>query len=448
MPKIRVLPPETARLIAAGEVIDRPAAVLREFLDNALDSGASEIAVEIAGGGAELVRVVDDGCGMGREDLELAALPHATSKIAAADDLLTARSLGFRGEALASIAAAARLEITSRDAESGSAFRLVAGPGLGLSVQAVPGRRGSSAEASRLFENFPARKQFLKRAQAESAICRQIFVDKALAHPSVGFRYSSEGRLGLILPPASPEERVLACYAEPPRDLVYRVRFSGEGFEGSVVLAGPAFYRNDRRLMQVFINRRRIQDGGLLQALDYAFSGFLPGGAHPCAFLFAEVDPALADFNIHPAKREVRFKDPDGLRRSFVRATQGFLGELARREPDKARPSLEAAPELAPWAASGRDTPGIAEHEREGAEAPGALDYAGAETGFGGGPRQGAGGGQKACLGASWDDLAAFRERAAPLPRPEPAPGAPRYLGKALGLFLVVEAEGALYLID
>ena len=461
MPKIHVLPPETARLIAAGEVIDRPAAVLREFLDNALDAGARDVQVEIEGGGAALVRVVDDGEGMGREDLELAVLPHATSKIAVADDLLRARSLGFRGEALASIQAAARLEITSRDEAGASAHRLVAGPGTPATIQAVPGRRGTACEASRLFENFPARRQFLKRAQAEAALCRQVLVDKALAHPDVAFRYSSEGRTLLALRPESQEDRVASCYPEAPRDLVYRVRFSGEGFEGSVVLAGPAFFRSDRRLMQVFVNRRRVQDSGLLSALDYAFSGFLPGGAHPEAFLFAEVDPALADFNIHPAKREVRFKDAAALRRGVVKAIQGFLGELARREPAKAAPSFAEA-SLPGFAfgggIEGADTYGRGEDGGTfGGGEGGAGCGGGAGRAFGAGAYGGSRGpGASPRSGMSWEELSAFRETAAPLPRPlaaaegpsEGGPASPRYLGKALGLFLVVESGDALYLID
>ncbi len=449
MPRIHLLPPETARLIAAGEVIDRPAAVLREFLDNAIDAGASSIRVEIAGGGIELIRVADDGVGMSRKDLELAVLPHATSKIASADDLLHTRSLGFRGEALASIAAAARLEILSAEEGAPLAHRLVTGPGATTSIQAAPGRRGTLCEATRLFENFPARKQFLKRPQAEAALCRQTFIDKALAHPDLAFRYTSEGRSPLVLAPASPESRVTACYNEVPQQLVHRVRFSGEGVSGSVVLAGPAFYRADRRLMQVFVNRRRVQDPGLVQALDYAFSGFLPGGAHPCAFLFAEVDPELADFNIHPAKREVRLKDPGALRRSLVQAVQGFLGELARHAPERRALDNVASNPLAEF-----EWGGAANNDALGGANYGGADYDDAYYGGAdyGDVARGAGEGMRPSW--SWEALASFRERAAPLPRPEATRGGPeeaegvRYLGTAFGLFLIAERGDELFLID
>ena len=456
MPKIHVLPPETARLIAAGEVIDRPAAVLREFLDNALDAGATDISVEIEGGGVDLVRVVDNGEGMDAEDLGLAVLPHATSKISRADDLLTARSLGFRGEALASIAAAARLEITSRDGSAAEAHRLTAGPHAAPAILAVPGRQGTIAQSSRLFEDYPARRQFLKRAQAEAALCRQVFLDKALAHPEVAMRFMSEGRLAFALRPAEPEARVVEAYDEIPAGLAYRVRFSGPGCSGSVVIASPAFCRNDRRLMQVFVNRRRVQDAGLLQALDYAFEGFLPGGTHPAAFLFAEVDPALADFNIHPAKREVRLKDQQGLRHAFVEAVKSFLLELSRKEPSRLVPAADAELGLV-W----EETRHAADSAPEGRRT-----YGGSGQGWPAGTEGGAGA-MDATNGpgwatGSWDRLGELRERvgsvdearlvadggAAARPGLPVGPREARYLGKVLGLFLVVEAGDALYLID
>ncbi len=438
MAKIHVLPPETARLIAAGEVIDRPAAVLREFLDNAIDSGATEVSVEIEGGGTDLIRVVDDGGGMSREDLELSILPHATSKISRADDLLTATTLGFRGEALASIASAARLEITSREETSAEAWRLCIGLGSKATLNPGAGRRGTRAESSRLFENYPARRQFLKHAQAEAMICRQTFIDKALSHPELAMRYTSEKRLSLSLLPSSPEERVAAIHPELDRSLVYRVRFSGSHCEGFVVLSSPAFYRTDRRLMQVFVNRRRVTDSNLLQGLDHAFSGFLPGGAHPAAFLFAQVDPAFADFNIHPAKREVRFKDIQSLRQAFVHAIQAFLLDLSRREPEKATGSA--------WKSLEFPLPGYARGD-EGVQVGGG--YGRGDRGAWSGARQ---------PSSAWDDFATLRERSLPQARAAAASGAPpsyeegpprlRFIGRAFGLFLIAEAGESLYLID
>jgi DNA mismatch repair protein MutL len=421
MGSIRVLPPETARLIAAGEVIDRPASALRELIDNAIDSGAAEVSARIEEGGIGLIRVVDDGSGMDRADLELAAFPHATSKIATADDLLTARSLGFRGEALASIAAAATLEIVSKDEASPSAHRLLSRPGAAALIEACAGRRGTSVTVSGLFKDFPARRQFLKRPQAEAALCRQAFTDKAAAHPALAFRFESGSGPPAVLRPSSRLERVGALYPEPPLSLLHSIRFSGSGFEGELVFAGPAFARADRRLMQAFVNRRRVQDWSLLSSLDYGFSGYLPGGAHPYAFLFLEIDPALADFNIHPAKKEVRFKDPDGPRRSMASALRSFLGGLARRDPAQAMPdpSMELELELRP-------RPPLPSPAAAGI-APGAAR-------------------------PSWSGFDQLRERPASgegtgLPPPSPERGF-RYLGPALGPFLVFEREGALWFLD
>jgi DNA mismatch repair protein MutL len=423
MSSIHVLAPETARLIAAGEVIDRPASALRELLDNAIDSGASEISARIEEGGIGLVRVADDGSGMGREDLELSILPHATSKIETADDLLKAKSLGFRGEALASIAAVADLEIASKDELSVSAHRLVSRPGSTPIVEACAGRRGTVVAASGIFKDFPARRRFLKRPQAEAALCRQAFEDKAIAHPRLSFRLESGSGSPLVLRPSSGIERVAAFHTEVPRPLLHSIGFSGALFEGEVVIASPSFSRPDRRLMQAFVNRRRVQEWSLIGSLDYAFSGYLPGGAHPLAFLFLEIDPSLVDFNIHPAKKEMRFKDPEGPRRAMLAAVQAFLGELAKSRPEEALPD------------TGREL-GLEE------TAPRPLLGQFPERAFAAsvGPRP------------DWAGFDQVRERMAEGLSPSPPSSKGelgfRYLGQVLGPFLVFEREGALWFLD
>jgi DNA mismatch repair protein MutL len=427
MGSIRVLPPETARLIAAGEVIDRPASALRELLDNAIDAGAGEISSRIEEGGIGLIRVTDDGAGMDREDLELAALPHATSKIRDADDLLRARTLGFRGEALASIAAAAGLEILSMTESARSAYRIRARPGAAApTIEAAAGRKGTTVAVTDLFKDFPARRQFLKRPQAEAALCRQVFEDKAAAHPGLLFRFESGSARPVVLPPGDHVSRIAQLCPDIPREFLHAVKFSGQGFEGTVVAAGPSFSRPDRRLLRAFVNRRRVQDWSLMQSLDYAFSGYLPGGLHPAAFLFLEIDPALADFNIHPAKKEVRLKDPETPRRAIVRAVQDFLGALTRRDPAQALP--DASIELALLEVDGMEA-GRAFVSGAGAAAP---DRGDGRT--------------------SWADYDAVRERAASgrgpvLPRPANADGV-RYVGRALGPFLLFERGGELWFLD
>jgi DNA mismatch repair protein MutL len=270
--RIQVLPPEEARRIAAGEVIDRPGALIREFLDNAIDAGAGQIEVSVEGGGSRRVEVIDDGEGMDREDLSLCWLTHATSKIRSLEDLNTAETLGFRGEALAAAAAVSRLEILTCTG-SGEAWRLEVGPGESGPPRIELSRRtrGTSIRALGLFDTLPARKRFLKREGTEGGICRQIFLDKALAFPRIGFRFSQEGKLRDLLPPAgSYKERFAAALlTDREGSFLREIHFSGDGFSGTVVIGGPELYRGDRRQIYVFTNGRRIQDYALLQAVEY-----------------------------------------------------------------------------------------------------------------------------------------------------------------------------------
>ena len=191
---VRTLNAEVARKIAAGEVIDRPNAVVRELMDNAVDSGATQITVEIAGGGIEKIRVNDNGCGMTKEDLQNCARPHATSKIATETDLLNLSTLGFRGEALASIAAVARLSITS------GGWKMRASITEDHIIEPVAPTAGTIVQSEGLFENFPARRQFLKRAATEGMMCRNTFIEKAIARPDISFRFISDGEIKLDLP--------------------------------------------------------------------------------------------------------------------------------------------------------------------------------------------------------------------------------------------------------
>lgn len=321
---VGTLHPEVARKIAAGEVIDRPAACVRELVDNAIDSGATRVLVEIWNGGIERIRVVDDGTGMSAEDLAICAKTHTTSKISSEDDLLSLGTLGFRGEALASIDAVSRLEITS--ARDGIAHRLSLGK-----VAPATLRSGTIVLVEGLFENFPARRQFLKRASAESALCRQVFVDKALAWPGVEFRLSVDGSERLILPRATSfRERVLASLAPDDADtFVHEIAGSGDGFSFILVLGSPDLVRQDRRDMLVFVNGRRISEYSLVQAIEYGAEGHFPNGGHPLAALFVAVDPARVDFNIHPAKREARFRDPGAIHRAVSSAARDFYRRYA-----------------------------------------------------------------------------------------------------------------------
>ncbi len=364
--RIHVLRDEVARKIAAGEVVERPHSVVRELLDNALDAGAGEIQVHLSRGGTQQIRVVDDGAGMGIDDLDLCWLPHATSKIETEADLSTTRSLGFRGEALSSIAAVARLEIVSNPADGGPAGRLVVHGGNRIAIEPWRGPKGTSVDVGEIFYSLPARRKFLRTAGAESAMCRLVIIDRALAFPETGFRYFTEGSLRAFFPAArsvggaaSPERettrmvagadggltdadkgpspeglkrRILQVFPDIVEQAFLRtISGSGPGFSFDAVLETPDLFRTDRKFIQIFVNRRRIWDFAFVQAIEYAFAGYLPGGRYPIAFLFLNVDPQLVDFNIHPAKREARFRNAAEIHHRIVEVVRSFLSAHAKR---------------------------------------------------------------------------------------------------------------------
>jgi len=329
--RIKILPPEEARRIAAGEVIDRPAALVREFLDNAIDAGSLNIELSIEEGGCKKVEVTDDGSGMPREDLEICPEAHATSKIRALDDLDTAKSLGFRGEALAAACAVSRLEIiTSTDGRE--AWRLDTGPTESNPQRIEQTRRtkGSTVRAINIFESIPARKKFLKREGSEAGLCRQAFIDKALAFNAVNFRYLQDGKLKDFLPAVTTKkERFAAALLQPGEDcFLHEINAQGDGFSAVIVIGGPELYRNDRRQLFVFANGRRVQDFSLIQAVEYGSQGWFPNGVHPIGAVYIEIDPSLADFNIHPAKREVRFRDSGAIHHVVSGTVKAFFHKL------------------------------------------------------------------------------------------------------------------------
>ena len=336
---IKLLRDSVAQKIAAGEVIDRPFSVLREFLDNAIDSGADTIDVYIEGGGARSLRVVDNGCGMSRENLELCYLPHATSKIEEIEDLDRIDSMGFRGEALASIAACSRMEIRSCP-EKGGAHTLRVENGNFLSLSPSKGKRGTAAQSSDLFYTIPARKHFLKSDKAELSACKKLFLEKAIPFPAITFRFFSDGEMKLYLPPSSQEERLIASYPGTfNQGLLHSIRGDESNFSFTALAAGPSLHRRDRRMIHLYVNRRKIEEFSLLQAITYGYGEYLPGGSFPICFLFLRVDPDRIDFNIHPAKREVRFRDLKTIHHAVSTRIRSYLenqfpGPLAYGESD------------------------------------------------------------------------------------------------------------------
>lgn len=329
---VKTLNAEVARKIAAGEVIDRPNAILRELLDNSIDSGATSITVEITGGGIEKIRIIDNGCGMTKEDLQNCARPHATSKISTETDLLNLSTLGFRGEALASIAAVARLSIIS------GGWKMRASITEDHILEQVSQTEGTIVQSEGLFENFPARRQFLKRPATEGIMCRNIFIEKSMANPQIAFRFISEGEIKLDLPAGQTlkDRFVSANSLNENRNLFYNVISQSENktdkpdWSFDIVIGEPAVSRTNKKDISIFTNGRKINEYSLVQAIEYGGQGFFPNGTYPVAAAFINVNPSQVDFNIHPAKREARFFDISDLHHGISSSIKNFFRNYTR----------------------------------------------------------------------------------------------------------------------
>jgi DNA mismatch repair protein MutL len=333
-PRIAVLSERVKNQIAAGEVIERPASVVKELVENAIDAGARSIRIDLEEGGAKLVRVVDDGSGMSRDDIALAFVAHATSKLFEVDDLDHIGSLGFRGEALASMGAIARCAILSRETGAATGWRIECEGASISAAHEAGGPVGTSVEVRELFYNVPARRRFLKTTATELGRAIDVVQRIALATEGVGFTLTHDGRR--------------AFDVEPAMDLLARVRrtFGADladalvpvsARDGDVTLSGyvapPRFARGDTARQMWFLNGRIVRDKVLVRALKDAYKGFLFDSRQPVAFLALAMDPAKVDVNVHPAKSDVRFRDE---RRLF-----GFLVNVIReavRSCDMATP--------------------------------------------------------------------------------------------------------------
>jgi DNA mismatch repair protein MutL len=322
MPSIKPLPDLLISQIAAGEVVERPASVLKELLENSLDAGAREIAVQLAEGGVRQIRVADDGCGIMRDELPLALARHATSKITSLEDLEHVSSLGFRGEALASIASVARVAITSRVREAAHAFRLDAAD---MAIAPAALNAGTVIEVADLYFNTPARRKFLKTGQTEYAHCEEAFRRIALARPSVAFQLQHNGRVGHRLAASDLTRRVAEILGA---EFAAQARVV-EAAAGSLRLTGhaalPAYSRASRDAQYFFVNGRFVRDKLLAHAVREAYADILHGSRHPAYVLFLELDPYGVDVNVHPAKTEVRFRDGRAIHQFVFHALQRTL---------------------------------------------------------------------------------------------------------------------------
>lgn len=337
---IRRLPALVANQIAAGEVVERPASVVKELVENSLDAGATRISVELDAGGADLIRVTDDGHGIEPDQLLLAIAEHATSKIEQAEDLTGVATLGFRGEALASIASVCRLQITTRTADAQTAWTIRAAGDDLTEPRPASGPPGTTIEARDLFFNTPARRAFLRATTAEQTHCVESIREIALAHPSVAFEVRTNGRVLLELPATDgPRRRVLDVLGRELEPQMLEVHAdTQEGDQGAALwgLVGlPAIARANHKALRTLVNGRSVRDKTLQHAVREAYRGLIEPGRYPTAVLMIEMPPAGVDVNVHPAKAEVRFRD------------QGLVHSLVLRSVREALQRADLTPALA-----------------------------------------------------------------------------------------------------
>ena len=323
---ICVLPPEVASQIAAGEVVERPASVVKELLENALDAGTKSVTVKIAAAGRTLIQVADDGDGIPADELTLAVERHATSKLVSADDLFRIATLGFRGEALAAIGSVSRLIITSRTADSPVGARLRVEGGIIGKLEKVGAPVGTVVSVEELFYNVPARLKFLKQDMTERRAIDTLLTRYALAYPQVRFKIS-EGNTPSLQTSGDGDRRAIlaALYSVDTARQMLDVMAEEDGFKLSGFISPTAVTRSNRKEITFFVNGRWVQDTPLNAALLQAYHTLLMVGRYPLAAIFVEVPPEEVDVNVHPAKAEVRFRNPDKVFSFVQRSTRRAL---------------------------------------------------------------------------------------------------------------------------
>ncbi len=325
-PQIRVLPIQVANKIAAGEVVERPASVAKELIENAIDAGATQVDVAVAAGGRKLVSVSDNGRGMSRDDALLSIERHATSKIHDVDDIESIHTLGFRGEALAAIGSVSRFRLTTcRQGDVVGSEIVLAGGGI-QDVRDIGCPPGTAIEIRDLFFNVPARRKFLRTQQTELFHIRDVFTIQALAHPEIGMSLTIDGREMHRLPAAENLDDRLRELFSP--DLLKQLKMVGhmaDGIEVTGKVSVPTVHRADRNEQYLFVNGRATSPALLSYAIREGYRGLLPRGRHPSVFLFLEMPPGWVDVNVHPTKREIRFRRPGDARDVVIAAIQKAL---------------------------------------------------------------------------------------------------------------------------
>ncbi|MSQ30637.1 MAG: DNA mismatch repair endonuclease MutL [Dehalococcoidia bacterium] len=427
--RIAVLPPEVAARIAAGEVIERPASVVKELVENAIDAGAAHVAVEIVGGGGDRIRVSDDGCGIPPEQVADAFERHATSKLRSEHDLFAVRTLGFRGEALAAIAAAAEVDLVSRPAGQDAAAAAHLRDGRLERVGSAAAAPGTSVEVRELFAALPARRRFLRPPRAEARAVVELIAALALAHPEVAFRLVSDGRVALASPgTGDPRDAVAAVHGvEVARALVpagaRRQEADGAAVDVTALVGPPSLHRGSRGAIHLVANGRTIGSRSIAYAIEQAYAGLIPAGRHPVAIVRIDVPPEQIDVNVHPTKAEVRFRHERLVYAAVAEAVRGAL--------------TDAPIAFAPLTAGAWPARGAREAPSEHAEDDGAAGAAGRAVIAGARPAPIFAPPLTMAAGAAQAGLAI--EARTPALRP---------LGQIDRTYLVAESADGLYLVD
>ncbi len=339
MGRIRLLSETVASQVAAGEVVERPASVVKELIENSLDAGSRKIEIVIRRGGISLIRVIDDGCGMDRDDALLSLERHATSKIRSAADLQAVSTLGFRGEALPSIASVSRFRLTTREVDAIAGTEIIVSGGRIDVVRDGGEAPGTQIEVRSLFYNLPARRKFLRSENTENRNVEHQIHLQAIGHPEIGFSLTRDDRVTFRLPAtATLSDRIRDLYGVELLQCLVELRDAESGKIRITGLIGQAGVSRPTRSQQlVFVNGRAIESNLITSAIREGYHTALMKGQYPVTFLFLEIDPASVDVNVHPAKREVRFRDPTGVREAIVRGIQKTLESARADWQDKFR---------------------------------------------------------------------------------------------------------------
>ncbi len=333
MGKVQLLPEALASQVAAGEVVERPASVVKELVENSIDAGASNIEVRVQRGGIALIRVTDDGCGMSREDALMSLERNATSKIRTKEDLAAIHTLGFRGEAVPSIASVSKFRLTTREPDSLSGTEIIVNGGKLEDVRDCGEPVGTQIEIRSLFYNLPARRKFLRTENTEYSHLEQVLKTQAIAHESIRFSLVRNDRLQFQLPAASSlRERIVGLIGQDLGGRLLEITpFEHKGVTVRGLIGPPGMGRSDRKQQLTFLNGRPVESPAITRGLREGYHTALMKGQYPVTFLFLEMDPTAVDVNVHPAKKEVRFHDGYGVQQAIIHAVQGTLRQKMER---------------------------------------------------------------------------------------------------------------------